>query len=248
MSLMGPGRVALVSGAASGIGRAIALRICGGGYEVWGLDSNAEGLEATLRAASAMDGRMRTLEVDVSDPGAVNAAVGRLEVEAGAPSVLANIAGVSSRCLVENISDQEWRRVLGVHLDGTFHLCRACIPLMKRQGGGRIVNMSSTYGLRGGPGMGAYAAAKGAIVALTKTLALELAPFFITVNALAPGPIFTPMHSRRTAEEERLRLERVPLRRFGTPEEVAALCEYLVSPEAAYLTGQVIQIDGGEFI
>lgn len=236
-------RVAIVSGSGSGIGFAVSRRLKAMGFWVWGLDVCPQ-----IPEPAGGEGRFSTLEVDVARSAAVEAAMARIVAEAGAPAVLANIAGIGTHGPVVSITDAEWRRVLGTHLDGTFYLCRAAIPWMRQAGGGRIINMGSTFGLHGARHMASYAAAKGAIIALTKSLALELAEDHITCNALAPGAILTPMHPQRTAEQVQTRLASVPLKRFGTPEEIASMVEYLVSEAAGYITGQVLQIDGGEYI
>jgi NAD(P)-dependent dehydrogenase (short-subunit alcohol dehydrogenase family) len=245
------GSVALVTGAGSGLGRAIALRLAGEGASVLALDLQPEGLAATASAAAGAPGRILSHVLDLTD----NAALDRFFAGLGGSSrldILVNNAGIGQQTPFLAMSRQEWDRVLAVNLTAVFELTQRAARLMLaameagRQPGGRIVNIASITGLRGLSGRTAYATSKGGLISFTETLAVELGPLGITVNAVAPGPVDTALtrrvHTQATREAYR---RAIPLARYGTPEEIAGAVAYLCSPDAAYVNGHTLPVDGG---
>lgn len=239
------GKRVLITGGAGGIGRATAVRFLEEGARVVVLDRDVRALEATRQAIPGLDG---LLCADVSDPAAVEQAFADLDNLWGGLDVLVNNAGISIRHPFLEITPEEWRQVLRVNLDGVFYMAQAAARRMLAQGSGVIVNMGSTNALRGYPYYAGYNASKAGVVELTRSLALELAPT-VRVNAVCPGFILTPMQEAEyTPEMQRAFAEKVPLRRLGRPEDVAALIAFLSSDDAAFITGQAIVIDGGEIV
>jgi NAD(P)-dependent dehydrogenase (short-subunit alcohol dehydrogenase family) len=243
-------RVAVVTGAASGMGRAIARRLAAGGGRVALLDLQAE---EVLRAAEELreaGAQAIGVAADVTDRGAVDAALGKVRAELGPVAIAITAAGLDAFERFAEITPESWERVLAVNLTGTFHCLQAAVPDMVEAGWGRMVTISSSSAQSGAPRMAHYVAAKAGVVGLTRALALELARKGITVNVVTPGMIDTPMLRRAAAGGDIGTLEKtaaraVPVGRAGTPEEVAATCGFLASDEAAFITGQVIGVNGG---
>jgi NAD(P)-dependent dehydrogenase (short-subunit alcohol dehydrogenase family) len=243
-------RVAVVTGAASGMGRAIAGRLAAGGDRVALLDLQAE---EALRAAAALreaGARAIGVEADVTDRGAVDAALGKVRAELGPVGIMITAAGLDAFEPFGEITSGSWERVVGVNLTGTFHCLQAVLPDMLEAGWGRMVTISSSSAQSGSPHMAHYVAAKAGVLGLTRALALELARRGITVNCIPPGMIDTPMlrgaeTDGAIANLEKLASRMIPVGRIGTPEEVAATCGFLCSDEAAFITGQVIGVNGG---
>ncbi|MFF0490170.1 SDR family NAD(P)-dependent oxidoreductase [Nocardia sp. NPDC004068] len=231
-------KTAVVTGGASGIGLGIAQRLRGDGFHVAVLDLNPdEDDDLAYRA-------------DVTRPDEIAAALNAVRAKLGPVTVLVNAAGLEGFKRFQSIAFADWQRVLDVNLNGTFHCIQAVLPDMLDAGWGRIVNISSSSAHSGQPFMSHYVAAKSAINGLTKALALELGPSGITVNAVPPGFIDTPM--LRKSEQARLlggsvedHIKRTPVRRIGTPQDIAATCAFLISEEAGYITGQIIGVNGG---
>ena len=244
-------RVAIVTGAGSGIGRAIAVRLAEDGFRVVVLDLDPEAADSV---AGELTGRGFEAEalggVDVSDRAQVDAAVERVRTEVGPPLVLVNNAGIPGFKDFLKITDEKWERIMAVNLNGPFYFCQAVVPGMIAAGWGRIVNISSSSAQSGQPYMVHYVTSKAGLIGFTKALALELGPKGITVNTIPPGFIDTPM--LRGSEERGLlggtvdeAAGRTPVRRAGTPEDIAHACSYLVSEGAGYVTGQVLGVNGG---
>jgi 2-dehydro-3-deoxy-L-rhamnonate dehydrogenase (NAD+) len=232
------GRVALVTGGASGIGAAVAQRMLAEGAAVASFD---------LTAASA-DGIL-ALAGDVSKSADVEAAVGRTEQELGSIDVLVCSAGVAGKSLPSmEITDEEWRRVLAINADGVFFCNRAVAPGMVARGYGRIVNMASIAGKEGNPMGAAYSASKAAVIALTKAIGKDLARTGVIVNCVAPAVIDTPILEGLSQEHVDYMVERIPMGRLGTPEEVAALVCWLASEECSFSTGATYDISGGRAV
>ena len=231
-----------MTGASRGIGAAIAKALAEEGWPV-GVNyrSDAAAAEKVVRSIEAAGGRALALQADVSDAGAVDALFTRLEEEFGPVLVLVNNAGVRADNLSPAMSDEEWQRVIDTNLSAAFRMTRRALRAMIRTRWGRIVNVASVAGQRAAPGQANYATAKAGLVALTKTVAAEVARRSVTVNAVAPGFVETDMTE---GLDERL-LELVPARRMGTPEEVAACVRFLASEEAGYVTGTMLTVDGG---
>ena len=248
---MSTSRVAMVTGAGSGIGRAIANRLAGDGHAVAVVDLNLEAAETVAGEISRSGLRAVAYGgVDVSDRAQVDAAVRRVETEMGHPLVLVNNAGVSGFKQFMDITDEKWNRIMEVNLNGPFYCTQAVVPGMIEAGWGRIVNISSSSAQSGQPYMVHYVTSKAGVIGFTKALALELGPKGITVNTIPPGMVDTPM--LRASEERGLlggtvedSAERTPVRRAGKPEDIAYACSFLVSEEASYVTGQVIGVNGG---
>ena len=241
------GRTALVTGAASGIGRAIARRLAADGAAVAVLDINRSGGDAVAAEITAGGGRSVAVAADVSDGAAVREAVGRARAALGALHVLVNNAGVCSFFPFEMLEEAEWDRMFAVHVKGAFHCTKAALPDMIVARWGRVVNVSSVGGLKGSPALTHYAAAKAALVGFTRALATEVGVHGVTVNAIAPGLVDTPLLARSRMPETIITTQatQLPVRRIGQPEDIAAACAYLVSPEASYVTGQVLSPNGG---
>ena len=241
MALTGQG--VIVTGAGSGIGRASALTLAGEGARVVAADSRAEAAEKVGEEIRARGGKAIAVVTDVSEPAAVDKLLARGLEAFGQVHVLLNCAGISMRRSVLDMSDAEWHRVLGVNLHGTFYCCRAVGRHMAERGYGRIINLASdraTFGLVNGAH---YATSKGGVIALTKSLALELGSAGVTVNAINPGTTDTPMaRGTLTDEEWQSRGRQDPLGRFSTPENIAQVVLFLAGPGGAFMTGQVVTV------
>jgi 2-hydroxycyclohexanecarboxyl-CoA dehydrogenase len=242
-------RVAVVTGAASGMGLAISRRLAHQGHRVALLDLDGDAAEQAAAEIRASDGQALAAKVDVSDRGAVDEALGRVRSEVGPVEVLVTSAGLDAFTPFTEITAEQWERILSVNLTGTFHCIQAAVPDMLAAGWGRIVTISSSSAQSGAPRMAHYAASKGGVIALTKALAVELGPHGITVNTIPPGAIDTPMSRRAQETGDLPRTEviekMIPVRRTGTPEDVAAACAFLCSDDAGYITGQQINLSGG---
>ncbi|MFB4309760.1 SDR family NAD(P)-dependent oxidoreductase [Actinomadura sp. GTD37] len=230
------GRTAVVTGGASGIGRAIAERLAADGHRVAVLDLNPSGAAG--------------YKADVTDRAQIDAALAEVRQDLGPVTILVNAAGRDGFKRFTKLSFEEWQRVVDVNLHGTFHCIQAALPDMLEAGWGRIVNISSSSTHSGQPFMAHYVAAKSGVNGLTKALALEFGPKGITVNAIPPSFIDTPM--LRSAAERGLlggtvedHIERTPVRRVGLPEDIAAACSFFTSEEAGYVTGQILGVNGG---
>ncbi len=236
-------RVALVTGASRGIGRAIAARLGADGCRVAVTYSRDEaGAKETVDPLGEAG---MALQADAGDPAAVDAAFRAVEDAWGKVAILVNNAGVNADGLILKMSDEQWSSVLRTNLDGCFYAVRRAVPGMMRQRFGRIVNVTSVVGLTGSAGQANYAAAKAGIVGLTRSVAREFASRSITANVVAPGPITTAMTDALSTERQAELAGQVPLGRFGTVDEVAHTVSFLCSDLAAYITGAIIPVDGG---
>ena len=244
-------RVAVVTGAARGIGAATALRLARDGNAVAVLDLDEASCAGTVQAVEAAGGRAIAVGVDVSKADQVEAAVARVADELGAPTILVNNAGIIRDNLIFRMTEDDWDAVMGVHLRGSFLMTRAVQAHMSAEKYGRIVNLSSSSAL-GNRGQANYSAAKAGLQGFTKTLAIELGPFGVTANAVAPGFIQTDM-TAATAERIGVPFEdfikhsaaQIPVQRVGQPEDIAATISFLCSEEAGFVSGQVIYVAGG---
>ena len=238
-------KYALITGASRGLGKAIALRLANDGFAVIiNYQSNKEAAEDTLKQIQDAGGTGELLPFNVADPQAIEAALDSWSQAHPDDyiSVLVNNAGIRQDNLMIFMQEEQWNNVLDTTLNGFFYITRRLLKDMMTHRNGRIINMASLSGLKGLPGQTNYSAAKGALIGATKALAQEVAARKVTVNAIAPGFIATDM-TKELDEAELKKL--IPLGRFGKPEEVAALTSFLASDESAYITGQVISINGG---
>ncbi len=239
------GKTALVTGAARGIGRSIAETFASEGADLMLCDLNEEWLTETANAVRAAGRRAECKAVDVRQPAAVQETVDATLAAFGKIDILVNNAGITRDTFLVRMSDDDWDSVISVNLKGTFLFCRAAAKPMIRQKAGAIVNIASVIGLIGNAGQCNYAASKAGVIALTKSLAKELASRNIRVNAVAPGFIETKMTEVLNEETRAKMLELIPLKRFGTPADVAKVVLFLASDAASYVTGQVVTVSGG---
>ena len=245
------GKVALVTGGSRGIGRAIAIGLGRLGAKVIvNYTANEAAANEAAAAVGAAGGSAVIKRFDVADAAAVDAAFKEVVAAEGGLHILVNNAGIAINTLVLGAKDADWKRSIDVNLNGTFHCCRAALrTLLKARDAGRIINITSITGEIGSVGQAPYVASKAAIIGLTKTLAREYASRGVTVNAVSPGYIDTDMTANELPEARRVELlKSIPLGRIGKPEDVAAAVAFLAGPAAAYITGQVLRVNGGLFM
>jgi 3-oxoacyl-[acyl-carrier protein] reductase len=242
------GRVALVTGSAQGIGKAIALTLAEAGADVALTDRRYEQLELVAKQIEGLGRKALKFCVDVSEAEAVKEMVDRIIEAWGKIDILVNNAGITKDNLVMRMRPDDWQAVMQTNLDGAFYCIRATLPHMVRQRYGRIINISSVVAQAGNVGQANYIASKAGLIGLTKAVAAEVARRNITVNAVAPGYITTPMTENLPAEIHQKMLSLIPLGRMGTDCEVAYGVRFLASQEASYITGHVLNINGGMFM
>lgn len=237
--------IAIVTGASRGIGKAIAQRLASEGCTIIGISRSLESSADTAKAITDAGGTFRPLAVDVSNEDAVTQAVDQVFEEFGKIDILVNNAGITRDTLLMRMTGEDWDAVLQTNLKGAFNWTRPVSKYMMKARYGRIINISSVIGLRGNAGQANYAAAKAGLIGFTKSVAREFAPRGITANAICPGFIKTDMTAGLKEELVAKLLEQIPLARLGEPEDIAGAVAFLSSPAAAYITGQVLTIDGG---
>lgn len=242
-------RVAFITGASRGIGKAIALTLSKAGAEVAGIDLNLDELKSSMKIIEDATGR-RTIAVqaDVADPSSIEKGVEETIKVLGRIDILVNNAGITKDNILLRMKDEEWDKVIKVNLTGTFNCTKAIIKGMVKQRSGRIISIASVVGAMGNVGQANYAASKAGIIGFTKSIAREYANRGITANAIAPGFIETDMTKALSEEIRDVLIKQIPAGKLGTPEDVANVVEFLASDEAAYITGQVIHVNGGMYM
>lgn len=236
---------AIVTGSAAGIGKAISSRLARAGANVAVCDVNLEGASALAGELNGLGVKAMAYKFDVSNSSEVQGAVDQIVQDLGGVDILVNNAGITRDTLLMRMSEEDFDRVLQVNLKGAFNMIKACLRPMLKERWGRIINIASVIGQMGNPGQANYAAAKGGLIALTKSTAKEVGSRNVTANAIAPGFIATAMTDALPEEVKAAYMKMIPLGHFGTPEDVAELVSFLASDAAAYITGQVIRVDGG---
>ena len=248
------GKVALVTGGAGGIGRAICEAYAAAGAMVVAADINEDDARKTAKAVGGM-----AVAMDVADMDSISAGIAAVKAEYDGIDILVNNAGIFNMASIDKITHEDYRQQYDVNVGGTIFTCQAAVPLMKRRGGGTIINFASQAGRRGEANVTIYCSTKAAVISITQSLALELASDNIRVNAIAPGVIDTPMWKRVDSQfavyehkplgqKKREVGEAVPLGRMGDPEDVAAPCVFLASDDARYITAQTLNVDGGNWM
>jgi 3-oxoacyl-[acyl-carrier protein] reductase len=235
-------KTALVTGASRGIGRAIALELKSKDFSVIGTATSQAGVDALIE--NGIEGYI----LDLNSPNSIGNFWEQLETDKKNISVLVNNAGITRDNIVLRMSDDEWSDIMNVHLNGTFQLCKRSLKMMLKNKWGRIINISSASASIGNRGQSNYAAAKAGVEAFTKSLAKEVGKRDITINAVAPGFIATDMTEQNDGVNAEYLIKEIPLGRFGEPEEVAGLVDFLCSEKASYITGQTIHINGGLYM
>lgn len=238
-------KIALVTGAAQGIGKAIALSLARAGADVVISDVNLEGAETVAGEVEALGRRALALRADVSQNKEVSEMIDKILDKFGRIDILINNAGITADSLLLRMKEEAWDKVIAINLKGTFLCLKAVAKIMMKQRCGKIVNVASIIGLMGNAGQANYAASKAGVIGLTKSAAKELAPRGINVNAIAPGFIETAMTKKLSEEVREAMQKHIPLGKFATPQDVAGVVLFLVSESSSYITGQVINIDGG---
>ncbi len=239
---------ALVTGASRGIGRAIALALGGAGARVVGTATTPEGASqiTSLFASQGHNGRGAVL--DVGNPASIDALIAELDQSGSMPTILVNNAAITRDQLLLRMKPEDWDQVIATNLTAVFRLSKACLKRMMKERRGRIINLTSIVGVTGNPGQANYAAAKAGLLGFSKSLAKEIASRGITVNAVAPGFIDTDM-TRSLPEDQREALQKqIPMGRLGSPEDIAATVLFLASPQAAYITGETLHVNGGMYM
>ena len=239
------GKVALITGGARGIGQAIGMAFAKEGADIVVADVNMEIAQKTASEIEALGRKVLALDMDVTNYEKVEEGINKILDKFGKVDILVNNAGITKDNHLLRMSQAEWDAVINVNLKGTFNCIRAVCRPMVKQRSGRIISIASIIGLMGNPGQANYAASKAGIIALTKTVAKELASRNINANAVAPGFIQTEMTAKLPEELKKKMLEAIPLGKLGTPQDIAKVCLFLASEESSYITGQTITVDGG---
>ncbi len=241
-------RVAFVTGASRGIGRAIALTLCRSGFDIVVASPEIEKNEEVAEEIRACSGEAMTVNLDVTSPESVKAAFSKVMQDKTRIDVLVNNAGITRDGLAVRMKPLDWDLVLKINLSGAFLCAQQVLPGMMRNRWGRIVNISSVVGQAGSAGQANYAASKAGLIGLTKALAQEMGSRNITVNAIAPGYVATDMTKDLPEELKQKMLAAIPLARMGKPEDIAAAVKFLVSEDASYITGHVLAVNGGMYM
>jgi 3-oxoacyl-[acyl-carrier protein] reductase len=242
------GQIALVTGASRGIGQAIALELGRQGAQVFGTATSSEGAEKISAVLKEKGVAGRGLALDVNSADSIAAVLAEIEKSGGAPTILVNNAGITRDNLLLRMSEEEWDAILDTNLKSVYRMSKACLRAMTKARGGRIISISSVVGAMGNAGQANYAAAKAGLVGFTKALAREVGSRNITVNAVAPGFIDTDMTRALPEAQREALLKQIPLGRLGQAEEVAAAVAFLASPQAGYITGTTLHVNGGMYM
>lgn len=241
-------RVAFVTGASRGIGRAIALTLCRAGYTIAVASPEMENNESVAAEIRSCSGNALVIDLDVSSIDSIKAGFGKAYKELGRVDVLVNNAGITRDALSMRMKKEDWDLVLQINLSGAFFATQQVLPGMMKERWGRIINIASVVGQAGNPGQANYVSSKAGIIGLTKGLAQEVASRNITVNAIAPGFIETDMTAKLPQEVKDRMLSQIALKRFGKPEDIANAVKFLASEDAGYITGHVINVNGGMYM